>query len=93
MISQRLVPKIDGGRVAAFEVLLANHAVRNLVKDGKTRQIRNQMLTAQREGMLTLEMSLSELVRQGVVSYETAVSRSLFPDEVNCPPEAKAPAA
>ena len=43
VVSQRLVPKVDGGMVAAFEVLLANKAVRNLVREGKTHQLRNVM--------------------------------------------------
>ena len=50
VIAQRLIPRIDGGRVAAFEVLVANHAVRNLIKEGKTRQIRNVVLTGQTPG-------------------------------------------
>jgi twitching motility protein PilT len=93
IVSQRLVPKIGGGRVAAFEVLTATTAVRNLVKEGKTRQMRNQILTGQRHGMLTLEASLSQLVRDGLVSYDEAVARSLFPDEIERPPVTQAPAA
>jgi twitching motility protein PilT len=85
VISQRLIPRVDGGRVAAFEVLVANNAVRNLIKEGKTRQIRNVVLTGQRQGMMTLEMSLSALVREGVISYEEALVHSLFPDEVEKP--------
>ncbi len=85
VISQRLIPRVDGGRVAAFEVLVANNAVRNLIKEGKTRQIRNVVLTGQRQGMMTLEMSLSDLVREGVISYDEAIAHSLYPDEVEKP--------
>jgi twitching motility protein PilT len=85
VIAQRLIPRVDGGRVAAFEVLVANHAVRNLIKEGKTRQIRNVVLTGQRQGMMTLEMSLSALVREGLVSYEEALLHSVYPDEIEKP--------
>ncbi|MEW6154324.1 MAG: type IV pilus twitching motility protein PilT [Actinomycetota bacterium] len=92
VVSQRLLPRVDGGRVAAFEVLVATHAVRNLIKEGKTRQIRNVILTGRRQGMRTLENSLTELVERGLVSYEEAVSRSLFPDEVHRRPPSGQPA-
>ena len=82
IVAQRLVPRQGGGMVAAFEVLLANHAVRNLVREGKTRQIRNVITTAGSEGMMTLEHSLSRLVDAGVVTYEDAVARAMVPGEV-----------
>jgi len=86
VIYQRLVPRIGGGLVAAYEVLFATHAVRNLVREGKTRQLRNVVSTHQTEGMQTLEMALTDLVRRGVVDYETALEISLFPKEVGKPP-------
>jgi len=79
---QRLLPRVDGGLVAAFEVMVANPAVRNLIREGKTNQLRNVLLTGQADGMQTLEMSLSSLVRDKVVSYEEAASVSLFPKEI-----------
>ncbi len=92
VICQQLLPRIGGGRVAAFEVLVATHAVRNLIKEGKTNQLRNVMLTGQDEGMTTLEASLSDLVTRGLITYEDALSRSLFPKEV-AKPRPVAPAA
>ena len=71
--------------MAAFEVLLASNAARNLVREGKTRQLRNVMTTSQADGMQTLEMSLSHLVLNGVISYEEAVHRALVPREVAVP--------
>ena len=65
VIYQRLVPRIGGGLVAAYEVLMANHAVRNLVREGKTRQLRNVVSTHQSEGMQTLEMGLNALMARG----------------------------
>jgi twitching motility protein PilT len=85
VIAQRLLPRIGGGMVAAYEVLLANNAVRNLVLEGKTRQLRNVMTTAQIEGMQTLEMSMSALLLQGTITYEDAVQRSTVPKEIAVP--------
>lgn len=85
IIYQQLVPRPGEGRVAAFEVLVANHAIRNLIKEGKTRQIRNIVATSTAEGMQTLETSLTSLVQQGVVTYEDAVGRSLYPNEIKRP--------
>ena len=82
IVYQQLLPKIDGGQVAAFEVLVANHATRSLIRDGKSNQLRNVLLTGQSEGMRTLEMALSDLVARGVVDYEEALGRSLYPKEL-----------
>ena len=83
IVYQRLIPRQGGGLVAAHEVLVANSAVRNLIKEGKTHQLRNSLVTGQREGMVTFEQSLSVLVRSGEVSYEDAVVRSLYPKDVD----------
>ncbi|HEY3672881.1 MAG TPA: type IV pilus twitching motility protein PilT [Acidimicrobiia bacterium] len=83
VMSQRLIPRLGGGRVAAFEVLMATFAVRNIVRDGRTNQLRNIISTGSKDGMLTLEASLTELVASGVVSYEQAVTHTLFPNEVS----------
>ncbi|MCU1379770.1 MAG: twitching motility protein [Acidimicrobiales bacterium] len=82
VIYQRLLPRTHGGLVAAFEVMRANHAVRNLLREGKTRQLRNVIATHQSEGMQTLETSLTGLVADGIVTHETALGYSLFPKEV-----------
>jgi twitching motility protein PilT len=82
VVSQRLLPQIGGGQVAAFEVLVANRAVRNLVKEGKSHQLRNVILTGQSDGMQTLEMSMADLVARGLVTQDDAVSQSLYPNEV-----------
>jgi twitching motility protein PilT len=85
VVSQRLIPKVDSGMVAAFEVLIANNAMRNLIRDGKTHQIRNVVATGMKDGMRTLEGSLSELVAAGLITYEEAVARSVFPKEIRQP--------
>ncbi len=84
IVFQRLLPRVDGTRqVAAFEVLVANHAVRNLVREGRSRQLRNVVATGQADGMQTLEQSLSALVESGAVAQETAVAASLHPKEIS----------
>src|SRR3954463_2919431 len=88
VVYQRLIPRVGGGMVAAYEVLVANSAVRNLIKEGKTHQLRNVLVTGQREGMIALEHPLSQLIRAGVVRYEDAVPRSLYPKEIDLPPRA-----
>ena len=82
IVYQRLLPRTNGGMVAAHEVLVANSAVRNLVREGKTSQLRNALVTGQKDGMCTLEQTLSRLVQSGEVSYEDAVLQSLYPKDV-----------
>jgi twitching motility protein PilT len=83
VIYQQLLPrKGASGRVAAFEVLLNNFAVANLIKEGKTRQLRNVLETGVKDGMTTMERSLNELIRMRQVDYAVASARSLYPAEL-----------
>ncbi len=82
VISQRLLPAEGGGRVAAYEVLMANDAVRNLVREGKSRQLRNAMISGQAEGMQTIEMDLARLVSSGILSFDVAAEVSQYPKEI-----------
>ncbi len=82
VISQRLLPANGGGRVAAYEVLMANDAVRNLLREGKSRQLRNTMISGQKDGMQTMEMDLARLVSSGIISIETASEISQYPKEI-----------
>lgn len=86
ILNQQLVPKIGGCRAAAFEVMVATHGVRNLVREGKTRQIRNLIATGQKEGMQTLETSLSELVVSGLTTLDEAMAHAAYPKEVKARP-------
>jgi twitching motility protein PilT len=72
VIYQQLVPAVGGGRVAAFEVLMANTAVRAMIKEGRTDQIRSVLQTSLREGSQTLERSLNQLLRAGLISERDA---------------------
>jgi twitching motility protein PilT len=87
IVSQRLIPKDGGGRVAAFEVLVATYAVRNIVRDGRTNQLRNVIATGSQDGMQTLEASLSNLVAQNLVTHEQAITHTLHPKEVRATPQ------
>src|SRR6056297_1486765 len=82
VISQRLLPSIGGGRVAGYEVMIANEAIRNLVREGKSRQMRNMIATGGAEGMQTIEMDLARLVASGLITMETAMESSQYPREV-----------
>jgi twitching motility protein PilT len=82
VISQRLIPGINGGRVAAYEVLMGNEAVRNLVREGKSRQLRNVVATGGSDGMQTIEMDLARLVSSGLITMEMAQASSAYPKEI-----------
>ncbi len=83
VIYQQLLPRRDGpGRVAAFEVLLNTMAVQNLIKEGKTRQLRNVLETSSKDGMNTMERSLGDLIKAGLVDYSLAVARATHPEEL-----------
>jgi twitching motility protein PilT len=82
VVSQRLIPTIDGGRIPAFEVLVATPAVRNSIREGKTYMIDNIIQTSADVGMMSLERSLAALVRKGRVSEDVAMSYCLRPAEL-----------
>jgi twitching motility protein PilT len=90
VLYQRLMPRKDGGLVAAFEIMVGNHAVRNLVREGKTSQLRNVVATHQSDGMQTLEMDLTRLVAEGTIDMETARDFSMHPREIGAPPAPEA---
>jgi twitching motility protein PilT len=83
VVTQTLMPTADGnGRVPALEILLPDDAVRNLIRSAKVEQIYSVMQTSTGRGMQTMEHALAELIVRGVVTWETAVSRSSRPDQL-----------
>jgi len=80
VISQRLVPKIEGGRIPAVEIMIKNHAIENLIREDKTYQIDNVIETSSEQGMVTLDRSLAELVSKGIISMDTALSYAQEPN-------------
>ena len=83
VIYQQLIRAVGGGRVAAFEVLVANIAVRSMIKEGKVDQLRSVLQTGLRDGSQTLERSLSQLLRAGMITDRDARSHSLYPLEIH----------
>ncbi len=73
VVSQRLVPKNDGGRIPAVEIMIKNHAISNLIRENKTYQIDNVIDTSSNSGMISLDKSLSEMVKKGLISLESAL--------------------
>lgn len=82
VFSQRLIPLPTGGRVVGYELMLATTAIKTAVREGKTHQIDSMIQTSTEAGMITLESSLAELVKTGKISFETAESYSLRPDQL-----------
>ena len=82
VIAQRLIPKIGGGMVAAYEVLIATSPVRNLIREGRSNQLQNVMFTNAKEGMQTLESSLARMIVDKVITYEDAMSVTAHPKEL-----------
>ena len=81
---QTLVPRADGrGRVPACEVLLANDAVRNLIRTAKNHQIHSQITIGRREGMITMEESLGGLVKAGRITRDEARLRAPHREELD----------
>jgi len=70
--SQRLVPAIGGGRVVAAEVLIANPAVRNIIREGKSHQLDAVIQTGADQGMQTMDRTLVNLVQNGTITYDSA---------------------
>lgn len=82
IVAQRLVPLTNGGRQAVHEILIANSAVCNLIREGKTHQLDNVIRTGIGEGMLSMESSLADLARKGMITFEAAMQYAPHPDEI-----------
>ncbi len=82
VISQALLPKIGGGRVAAHEIMIATGAVRAMIREAKSAQLQNILVTGSKFGMITLEESLARLAQKGVIEPDVAVSKANNPELV-----------
>lgn len=82
VVSQRLIPEINGGRIPATEIMIANSAIRNLIREGKIYQIDLVIETSMEDGMLSLNRSLADLVHKGQISLENAELYSLNPSDL-----------
>lgn len=72
IFSQRLIPRVSGGLIPAYELLINNNAVATLIRDSRTHEIDTVIQTSSQEGMIDMDRSLAELVRRGEVTVETA---------------------
>ncbi len=79
IISQALLPRIGEGRVAAFEIMLASSAVRNLIREEKVFELPNVMQMSSKDGMQTLDQALADLIRRNIVTEEEAMKKSSNP--------------
>ena len=79
VFSQRLIPRISGGRIPAYELLINNNAVSNLIREKRTHEISNVIETSSEQGMVDMNRSLVELVQKGEISMESAYQYSINP--------------
>jgi twitching motility protein PilT len=79
VFSQRLIPRISGGQIPAYELLVSNSAVSNLIREKRTHEINTVIETGAAEGMVDMNRCLADLVRRGEISIENAYQRSLDP--------------
>lgn len=80
VISQQLVPMVNGGLIPAFEVMVVNPAIQNLIRDGKVHQIDNVIFSSAQEGMQTMDSELLRLYKQGLISKENTLVHSINPE-------------
>jgi twitching motility protein PilT len=83
IVSQRLVPAIGGGRVAAAEILVATPAVRNIIREGKTHQLEAVIQTGAEFGMQSMDKTLVNLIHNGIISYDDARMVAVDQDELD----------
>jgi twitching motility protein PilT len=88
IIAQTLLPRRDGkGRVAALEIVIANPAIRNLIREGKNFMIPSVIQTSQQLGMQTLDHDLRELLNKGIINREEALRKALDPKSLGDVPD------
>ncbi len=83
VLSQTLLSRIGGGRIAAFEIMLADSVIRRLIREEKIDEISAQLEMCRLEGMQTLDQAMAELVKSGVVAKEEAILKSSNPAKLN----------
>jgi twitching motility protein PilT len=82
VISQTLLKKVGGGRVAAHEIMLGTPAIRNLIRENKIAQMYSAIQTGQQYGMQTLDQNLSQMVKQGLISRQAAQAKASNKDSI-----------
>lgn len=82
VVSQQMIPSLDGGEIPAFELMHVNSSIRGMIRDNKNYQIENAINAGRHEGMISMDQSLAELYHAGKISRETAVSYAEHPDQI-----------
>ena len=82
VISQTLLKRIGGGRIAAHEIMLGTPAIRNLIREDKVAQMYSSIQTGQNVGMQTLDQNLKGLLAQGLVTKDEAKKKAAHPDQL-----------
>ncbi len=82
IVSQQLLPAADGTMVPAFEIMLANPAIRTLIREGKTHQLNNTILNGQKDGMTTMDADILRLYREDAITRETALAYAFDPEQM-----------
>ncbi len=80
VISQHLIPSPTCGRAAAFEVMLVNNAVSNLIRESKVHQLNSVIYSSENEGMISMDTSILELYRKGIITKENAIMHAMEPE-------------
>lgn len=80
VVSQQLIPSVEGGLVPAFEIMYVNNAIKNMIKDNKINQIDNVILSSGAEGMVNMDTSILELYSKGLITKENALRYSINPE-------------
>jgi len=80
VVSQQLIPAINGGSVAAFEVMLVDHAIANMIREGKVHQMDNAIYAGAAQGMVTMDNDILRLYKQGIISKDIALMYATTPD-------------
>ena len=81
--SQRLIPAIGGGRLVSAEILVANPAVHNIIREGKSHQLDQVIQTSAKEGMQSMDRTLVQLVQSGQITYDEAKNYAVDLDDLN----------
>ena len=83
VVSQQLLPTVDGRMVPAFEIMHVNPAIRTMIRDQKVHQIDATLTMSSREGMVAMDASILELYRKRMITAETAIHHALFPEQLS----------
>ena len=80
VVSQRLLPTVEGTRIPVFEVMTVNPAIQNMIRDGRTHQIDNVIYGGSDKTMLSMDSELQRLVKSGIITRDTALAYAINPD-------------